>query len=187
MMERQQQYDAGADAQPRAGQADSDRIVQWLGDAHAMEMEARTMLEAFASRLEHYPGLKQRVEQHVRETEGQAQRLENRLQALGQDAPALRDMAAGAMATLHATGNAMMTDEVIKGLGISYAFEHMEIASYRNLLFAAETVGDEATAQVCRDILPEEVAMADWLYQHQRDLVQQFLALDATPGVTAKH
>jgi len=186
-MERQQQYDPSAGAQPRSTQAESDRIVQWLGDAHAMEMEAKTMLEAFASRLEHYPGLKQRVQQHVAETEAQAQRLENRLQALGNSAPALRDMAAGAMASLHATGNAMMSDEVIKGLGISYAFEHMEIASYRNLLFAAETVGDEATAQVCREILPEEEAMADWLYQHQQDLVQQFLALDASPGVTAKH
>jgi ferritin-like metal-binding protein YciE len=186
-MDQQPQYDTSGTTQAGPKQADQDRIVQWLGDAHAMEMDAQTMLKTFASRLEHYPALKQRVEQHVGETQRQAQRLEERLQALGSSTPTLRDAAASAMAALHATGNAMMSDEFIKGVGISYAFEHMEIASYRNLLFAAETVGDAATAQLCRDILPEEEAMARWLFEHQQDLVQQFLSLDAMPGVTAKH
>jgi ferritin-like metal-binding protein YciE len=42
------------------------------------------------------------------------------------------------------------------------------------------------TAQLCRDILPEEQAMADWLLEHQHSLVRQFLALDMTEGESAK-
>jgi ferritin-like metal-binding protein YciE len=185
-MEQQQTSTIGTQ-QRGMDQAGSERLVRWLGDAHAMETDAEAMLKAFGSRIEHYPGLKQRVEQHVIETQSQARRIEARLQALGSSTPAVRDMAAGVMGSLHAAGNAMMSDEVLKGVGISYAFEHMEIASYRNLLFAAETLGDMETARLCREIIPEEQAMADWLFQHQQDLVQQFLALDASPGLSAKH
>lgn len=168
-------------------QPTSERILQWLRDAHSMEAEAETLLKAMASRLEHYPELKQRIEQHVTETQSQARRIEARLQALGSSTSTTKNVIAHTMATMHAAGNAMMTDEVVKGLGISYAFEHMEIASYRNLLFAAEAAGDTGTAQLCREILPEEQAMADWLLQHQQSVVQQFLAREQAEDTTAKH
>ena len=116
----------------------TERIIQWLRDAHTMETEAETMLKAMSSRIEHYPDLKQRIDRHIEETRGQAQRIEARLKALDSSPSAAKDMMANVMAAMHAGGNAMMSDEVVKGLGISYAFEHMEIASYRNLMFAAE-------------------------------------------------
>jgi len=164
----------------------SERITQWLRDAHAMETEAETMLTAMAGRIENYPELKQRIEQHIRETQGQSQRIEARLHALGSSTPTAKNMIAGMMASMHAVGQSTMSDEVLKGFGVSYAFEHMEIGAYRNLLFAAEALGDMETAQLCRDILPEEQAMADWLLEHQQSLVQQFLALDVTEGESAK-
>ena len=163
-----------------------ERLILWLKDAHTMETEAETMLKAMASRIEHYPELKQRIEQHITETQGQARRIEARLEAMGSSPSAAKDTMANIMATLHAGGNAMMSDEVVKGLGISYAFEHMEIASYRNLMFAAEAAGDTATVQLCQQILPEEQAMADWLFQHQQALVGQFLAREQAEGTTAK-
>jgi ferritin-like metal-binding protein YciE len=167
-------------------QPNSERILQWLRDAHSMEAEAETMLKAMASRLEHYPELKQRIEQHVTETQSQARRIEAHLQAMGSSTSTTKNAIAHAMATMHAAGNSMLSDEVVKGLGISYAFEHMEIAAYRCLLLAAEAVGDTGTAQLCREILPEEEAMAEWLLQHQPSVVQQFLARDQAEGETAK-
>jgi ferritin-like metal-binding protein YciE len=52
-------------------------------------------------------------------------------------------------------------DEVMKGSLASYTFEHMEIASYRILIAAAEEVGDDKTARTCRKILGEEESMAE--------------------------
>jgi ferritin-like metal-binding protein YciE len=164
----------------------SERITQWLRDAHAMETEAETMLTAMAGRIESYPVLKQRIEQHIHETKGQAARIEARLHALGSSPATAKDMVTGMMASVHAMGQSTMSDEVLKGFGVSYAFEHMEIGAYRNLLFAAEALGDMETAQLCRDTLPEEQAMADWLLENQQSLVQQFLALDVTEGESAK-
>lgn len=167
-------------------QSPSERVIQWLRDAHSMESEAETMLKAMASRIEHYPELKQRIEQHVTETQSQARRIQARLEKLGSTTPTAQNLIAHTMATMHAAGNAMMTDEVVKGLGISYAFEHMEIASYRNLMFAAEAAADAETVALCREILPEEQAMADWLLQHQQAIVQQFLAREQAEDTTAK-
>lgn len=164
----------------------TERIIQWLTDAHSMESEAETMLKATASRIEHYPQLKQRIEQHITETQGQAKRIERRLEALGSSSSTTKNLIASAMASMQAAGHATMSDEVLKSLGVSYAFEHMEIAAYRNLLFAAEALGDMETAQLCRETLPEEEAMAQWLFEHQQSLVEQFLALDQAEGVSAK-
>ncbi len=42
-----------------------DHLLDWLRDAHAMEEQAITMLEAQASRLENYPALRRRVQEHL--------------------------------------------------------------------------------------------------------------------------
>lgn len=163
-----------------------ERMIKWLRDTHAMEKEAESMLTTMASRIEHYPELKQRVEQHIEETRSQASRVEARLQALGSDTTTVKDASSSAMGAVAAGSHAFWSDEVLKGFGASYAFEHLEIAAYRNLMFAAEALGDTATAQLCREILPEEEAMAGWLLEHQQALVQQFIALDQAEGVSAK-
>jgi len=41
-------------------------LNDWLGDAHAMEQQALTMLKGKESRLENYPDLRQRISQHIR-------------------------------------------------------------------------------------------------------------------------
>ena len=40
----------------------------WLRDAHAMEKQAESMLESMASRIDNYPELRARIEQHLNET-----------------------------------------------------------------------------------------------------------------------
>lgn len=80
----------------------------------------------------------------------------------------------------------MMTDEVTKGVGISYAFEHLEIASYRALVVAARSAGEQEVAQICEDILQQEIEMAEWLIEHQEAIVVAFLEREQLEGVTAK-
>lgn len=165
----------------------SERLLQWLRDAHAMEAEATTMLTAQASRLDNYPQLRQRIEEHIRETKQQSQLLESCLERLGGSPSTAKNVIASGMAAMHAAGNSAMSDEVVKGMGISYAFEHVEISAYRSLILAAEAAGDTETARICRDeILPQEVAMAQWLYEHQDSVVQNFLQREQEPDVQAK-
>ena len=37
----------------------------WLRDAHAMEKQAESMLESMAGRIDNYPDLRARIEQHL--------------------------------------------------------------------------------------------------------------------------
>ncbi|WP_374012576.1 ferritin-like domain-containing protein [Pseudoxanthomonas koreensis] len=163
-----------------------ERLRMWLQDAYAMEQEAETMLKAMAGRIEHYPELKARIEAHVDETVQQAAHLRTCIEQLGGSVPVARTALGEVMATVHAAGNAMMSDEVAKGLGISYAFEHMEIASYRSLVIAAREAGHPEVAGVCEGILQQEVAMAEWLLEHQEAVILAFLRREQAEGVTAK-
>lgn len=163
-----------------------ERLLKWLSDAYAMEKEAETMLSAQAKRIEHYPELRQRIEQHVDETRGQAEAVQGCIERLGGSLPAVKGAAASFMASVHAMGNAMMDDEVIKGSLLSYAFEHLEISVYRTLILAAQEAGDETTRAVCERILTQEQAMADWLATHLEPTVRQFIARKGSEDGTAK-
>ncbi len=164
-----------------------ENLLDWLRDAHAMEEQAEKMLTATAKRLENYPELRSRIEQHIEETRTQAQLVRGCIERLGGDTSALKDATAKLMAVAQGLSGMFVSDEAVKASLASYAFEHMEIASYKALIAAAELCGDMETKQVCEQILPQEEAMADWLAEHLPTTVKQFLVRDEAKGVSAKH
>ena len=163
-----------------------EHLMEWLRTAHAVEEQAETMLTAQASRLEHYPQLKARIEQHIGETQRQAEMVRSCIERRGSSPSAIKDMGAKMMAMGQGIGGMFVADEVIKGSLASTAFEAMEAASYRIHIGAAEQVGDAETARICRQILQEEEAMEQWLKDNLESITQQFLRREETPGATAK-
>ncbi|HGY9626354.1 DUF892 family protein [Pseudomonas juntendi] len=164
----------------------TDNLLDWLRDAHAMEQQAESMLKAQAERLEHYPTLKARIVKHIEETQGQQRLLVECIERLGGSTSTLKDLAGKLMAFGQAVGGMAMTDEVVKGAMAGYVFENLEIASYTVLIEAAERVGDTATAQACRSIIQEEIAMAEWLKEHLPEVTRAFLERSADPDAEAK-
>src|SRR3978361_2361857 len=68
-----------------------------LRNAHAMETQARELMERQSERLTDYPEVQARMKTHLRETEGQLKRLDQCLSSLGERASAIRDTAQSAM------------------------------------------------------------------------------------------
>lgn len=167
-------------------QEPKDNLMNWLRDAHAMEQQAETMLSSQSSRLEHYPTLKARIDQHITETQGQQERLENCIRRLNGSPSSIKDMGGKLMAFAQGVSGMAMSDEVVKGAMSGYVFEHMEIASYTILIAAAKAAGDAETQQVCEQNLREEQAMADWLLKHLPEVTQAFIARSANPDTEAK-
>ncbi|MBD7975780.1 ferritin-like domain-containing protein [Serpens gallinarum] len=163
-----------------------DNLLDWLRDAHAMEQQAEKMLSSQAERLEHYPDLRIRIEQHLEETHQQRALLESCLQRLGSSPSTIKDISAKLMAFGQAVSGMAMSDEVVKGAMSGYVFENMEIASYTVLIEAAKAAGDIETQRACETILPQEIAMADWLREHLPELTRAFLARSAAPDTEAK-
>ncbi|GGB02520.1 YciE/YciF family protein [Brucella endophytica] len=161
-------------------------VNQWLRDAHAMEEQAEQMLSAQASRLENYPQLRARIEQHLAETKSQRERIARCIEQRGGSTSTIKDAAGKLTAMMQGLGGVMAGDEVVKGTLASYTFEHMEIASYRILVAAAKAAGDMTTARVCEEICREEEAMAEWLADHANGITQEYLRRDSAELETAK-
>lgn len=155
--------------------AKEDRLMQWLRDAHAMEVQAETMLTRQAGRIENYPELKKRIEQHIDETKSQADRIEKCIDRRGGDTSVMKDVAGTTTGMAQAMSGMFTGDEIVKGAMADYTFEHFEIASYEAIKAAAEEVGDKETSKVCDEILREEKAMASWLADHLPDVTQRYL------------
>ena len=164
----------------------AENLLDWLRDAHAMEEQAEKMLKGQAERLEHYPKLKARIEQHIEETYGQQKLLRSCIERLGSSPSTIKDLSAKLVAFGQSVSGMMVSDEVVKGAMSGYVFEHMEIASYTVLITAAKAVGDTETQRACEQILPQEVAMAEWLKENLPELTQAFLSRSAADDKTAK-
>jgi ferritin-like metal-binding protein YciE len=160
-------------------------LMNWLRDAHAMEMQAIQILENQARRIENYPELRNRILEHLEETEAQAEMLERCIERHGTTSSALKDTAAAFIGNMQALSGLFVGDEVVKGAIFSYTFEHLEIASYRSLIGAAEELGEHETARVCREILHQEEAMARWLERHLPEVTRQYLRRELV-GAQAK-
>lgn len=163
-----------------------ENLLDWLRDAHAMEQQAEKMLKAQSERLEHYPALKARIDEHIQETLGQQQLLDQCLSRYDASSSTLKDLAGKLMAFGQGVGGMTMSDEVVKGAMSGYVFENIEIAMYTVLIAAAIAAGDKETQAACEQILPQEEAMAQWLKDHLPEITQAFLERSADPDLEAK-
>ncbi|MEG1213696.1 MAG: ferritin-like domain-containing protein [Leclercia sp.] len=158
----------------------------WLRDAHAMEKQAESMLESMASRIDNYPDVRARIEQHLTETRHQITLLEEILDRNNISRSVLKDSMSKMVAFGQSVGGMFPSDEIVKGAISGYVFEQFEIACYTSLLTAAKKAGDVASVPAIESILAEEQRMADWLIRHIPDTTEQFLLRADAPGVEAK-
>jgi len=165
----------------------NETFMSWLRDAHAMEEQAEQVLSALARRIENYPDLKAQIERHLELTRIQATRLRGCIERRKGQPSAVKSTMAKMLGVAQGLSGLFVGDEVVKGMLASYTFEHMEIASYKILIAAAEKIGDGETKRVLEEILHEEEEMAKWLKGHLDSITVQYLDREATPGATAKH
>ncbi|MDR7345003.1 ferritin-like domain-containing protein [Pantoea sp. FN0302] len=163
-----------------------ENYLSWLRDAHAMEKQAEEMLEKMSSRLEHYPDLKARLQQHIEETRQQQQMLQQVIDRQDTSSSTMKDMMGKVAAMGQAMGGMFASDEVVKGAISGYVFEQFEIACYTSLIAAAELAGDSEGARVFEQIREQEKAMADWALNHLPDVTEQFMVRSAQPDTEAK-
>ncbi|RAX37638.1 ferritin-like domain-containing protein [Rhizobium tropici] len=162
-----------------------DAFIVGLRNAHAMENQALSIMKPQLSRIENYPEIAAKLEQHIRETEGQIIRLEDVLEGLDEDHSTLKDMALSFTGAMTAMGHTLAGDEILKNSFANFAFENFEIAAYKSLLTVADAGGFTAGKTALQSNLEEEEAMANWLNVNLAAVTQKFLLL-REGGATAK-
>lgn len=137
--------------------------LSWLNDAYAMEKNVEQMLSQHAGQADEYPQIKSKLEDHIRLTQSQAERVKQCIERNGGSISTIKTSMSSFMGMVSGAGSAVFSDSLIKNCLAEYATEHFEIASYTSLMQAAESLNDTQTARVCQDIIREEEAMAHWL------------------------
>jgi len=159
-----------------------ERLLEWLRDAHAMEEQAEQMLSSTAKRLDDYPDLQAKLEEHLQATRGQARRIKGCIQRLGSSTSMVKDVAGRMIAIGQGLSGMFVSDVEVKAALAVYTFEHMEVGSYRILIEAAELAGDAHTKAVCEEILREEEAMAAWLAGQLASVTRQHVMRESAPA-----
>ncbi|MBJ3784955.1 ferritin-like domain-containing protein [Devosia sediminis] len=162
-----------------------DIYITGLKNAHAMENQALAIMKPQLQRIESYPDVAERLSQHIAETEGQIERLDQLLDRAGTDRSGLKDTAMSIAGTMAALGHTIAPDEIVKNSFANYAFENFEIAAYKSLLALADEAGDEEAIALLETNLEEEIAMAEWLDENIEPLTLRFASL-ASMGADAK-
>jgi ferritin-like metal-binding protein YciE len=72
----------------------------------------------------------------------------------------------------------MAQDSLIKNTLHDYGTEHFEMACYTSLMAAAQDLGDQEMASACQQILREEQAMADFLFQQIPSTTVEMLQME---------
>ena len=152
-----------------------DVYVVGLRNAHAMEVQARELMERQSERLGDYPEVQAKVKEHLAETNVQLKRLEQCLETCGEGNSALKDAAQSVMANTMAMAHAMAGDEILKNTFANNAFEHFEIAAYKSLLTLCGPAGADGARSLLEQSLKEEEAMAAWVDQNVAKVTLAYL------------
>ena len=150
-------------------------FVTGLKNAHAMENQAVSIIKPQLKRIENYPQVARRLEQHLQETENQMKRIEDILGSLDEDHSAMKDWMLSAGGSMAAIGHSMADDEILKNSIANFAFENSEIAAYNSLLIMAEMGGFQSAMAALRENLSEEENMARWLSENLREVTAEFV------------
>src|SRR3954469_9524818 len=153
-----------------------DIFVVGLRNAHAMEIQARELMERQSERLDDYPEVKAKLTEHLQETNQQLKRLEQCLEACGETSSSLKDTAQSVAANAMAVAHSMAGDEILKNTFANNAFEHFEIAAYKSLLALCGPAGAEASRSALEMSLREEEQMASWIDANVQKVTMEYVA-----------
>lgn len=136
-----------------------EQLIKYLTDVHSTEENAVAQLRTGAESVDD-PQLAQAFRDHLAESEEHERLISARLDAHDAKPSALKDLAQKGMAMATGTVANAAPDTDGKMAIQAYAFEHLEIASYRMLRVVARRAGDHETVQVAERILGQEETAA---------------------------
>ena len=130
-------------------------LVDALVDAHAMEKQSLTMLQA-AAKVAGDPQLEALYNGHIAETERHVELIESRLEAHESSRSLVKDLAGRVSALALASAVVAQKHTPAKLVAVAYGYENFEVASYELLRRIAEKAGDAETVATVDRILVNE-------------------------------
>ncbi|MEA3202267.1 MAG: hypothetical protein QOE90_3695 [Thermoplasmata archaeon] len=139
-----------------------ETIMDWLRDAHAMEVSLVSLLERQSASLNDKPSIQMKLNEHIQVTKEQEKKLEALIKKMGGSTSGLKEGFGKLFANFQGLTASAAPDAVVKNALAGFAVESFEIACYRSLIAAADAQGLPDVKRVCQEILDQEVEMANW-------------------------
>ena len=166
-----------------SGIAQNDTVqsifVTGVKNAHALEKEARQIMERQIERVANYPEMERMLRQHLEETNRHEERIDQILNELGEDRSLLKDWATQLMGNMAAVAHVPMADEILKNTFANNAFENFEVAAYKSLITMAEAAGQSRFVPTLRQNLEEDQRMAQWIADNVETITRKYLEREA--------
>ena len=135
------------------------KLVDYVQDAHAMELSVTLMLESMIKAAEDAK-TKEMLQSHLEQTKEHKRRMEERLEVLDSHRSLRKTGEAMAVALPKGLIDRFRTDQAGKIARDGYVAEALEIAAYSLLEQLAMRCGDESTAEAARRNRADEEEMA---------------------------
>jgi ferritin-like metal-binding protein YciE len=153
-----------------------DTVVAWLRDAHAMEAAAVDNIEKNIDRFEDYPTVQQVFREDLDVSRRNSKELETTLERLGADRSALKDMGMKFASSMQPLLVGASSDDVVKHMLAAQAYKHFEVASFRSLSAAAETIADPQLKALCDRSVDEKKELAARYEENLPQVTRAYLA-----------
>jgi ferritin-like metal-binding protein YciE len=145
------------------GKDPGDVLDNYLADAHALEAQAIELLER-GPKIAGESQLASLLAAHLEETRGHQATVERRLEARGGSPSRIKDAALRIGGLNWGGFFGAQPDTPPKLAMFAYAFEHLEIGGYEQLIRVARRAGDAQTVTAAEGILADERAAAEKVY-----------------------
>lgn len=151
-------------------------LTAWLKDAYAQEKAIEASLHKHMEDAEDYPQLHGIYQEHYQITKSQAERLQQLLKNIfNEETSTLKTTIGNVAGAIKEVPMSVSQDRIVKDILNDYSIEHMEIASYKSLIAAAEELGENEIVRVCQEILTEEEEMSRLLDEQIGVITKEFL------------
>src|SRR3982751_6182557 len=107
-----------------------EQFIQWLGDAHAMEVGIVSTLEKHIADAKGQPQVRAALTKHLAETKRHATEMKKALASLGGSHPVVREGVSKIVNLVAGLAPSMASDTAVKNGIADFATEHFEIACY---------------------------------------------------------
>src|SRR5215207_857424 len=154
-------FDRAVDASLREVAPDDlgRQLGKYLADAFAIESQALQLLEQ-GQAIAGEPDLRKAFSEHLEETRAQQAAIRARMDARGERPSRFKSVLLRVGGVNLGAFFGAQPDTPAKLAGFAFAFEHLEVAAYEQLLRVARRAGDDETARVAERIAGDERAAA---------------------------
>jgi ferritin-like metal-binding protein YciE len=162
-----------------------EKLYDYIEDALALE---RAAVDSVGSMIDSVEGaeLKALLERQRQVSRLHAERLSNRLDALGRDGSMRKRLEGMAITLMKSVSDAVRTDVPGKVGRDTYLLAHAQIAAYELLRRLAEYAGDTETADIARTNLAEDGQLAEEVAERWDSFLRLTVAEWDEPVATAR-